>query len=104
MQQLFENLLNNAIKYNDKEKGEIHVNFTDKETHWQFEVADNGMGISKKYFEKIFQIFQALTNADDATGIGLSIVKKIVGLYGGEVWVTSELGKGSKFYFTLENT
>jgi len=60
------------------------------------------MGIEKKYFEKIFEIFQSLHISDQSTGIGLSIVKKIIDLYNGDIWLESELGKGSTFHFTIK--
>jgi len=104
MQQLFQNLIGNAIKYNDKEKGLIQVTCSETPTHWQFSIADNGPGIAKKNHERIFQIFQTLTSKDDAesTGVGLTIVKKIVELHGGEINVESELGNGTIFHFTLQ--
>lgn len=103
LQQLFQNLVDNAIKYNDKEKGEITIKAIEQHTHWQFSIADNGKGIDENYFEKIFKTFQKLDNTiDKSTGIGLSIVKKIIDLYEGKIWLTSELGKGSCFYFTLK--
>ena len=71
---------------------------------WKFSVADNGSGIDERHFEKIFKIFQALSPRDgvDSTGIGLSIVRKIAELNGGNAWVESEIGKGSTFFFTLQ--
>jgi len=99
--QLFQNLVSNAIKYNDKEKGIVIIDCEEKKDHWQFSIEDNGIGISDKYYKKIFEIFQSLEANEDSTGIGLSIVKKIVDMYGGEVWVTSKLNKGTTFYFTL---
>ena len=72
-------------------------------THWEFSVADNGPGIEEKYFEKIFNIFQTLSDKEttDSTGIGLSIVKKIVENNEGKVNLTSALGTGTTFYFTI---
>ncbi|MBD2165100.1 GHKL domain-containing protein [Calothrix membranacea FACHB-236] len=104
IKQIFQNLLSNAIKFIDKPEGKIIINCTEDNIYWQFSIVDNGLGIEEKYFTKIFQIFQKLSNDDnsDSTGIGLSLVKKIVELYGGTVWIESEVGQGSKFYFTLK--
>ena len=87
----------------DKPKGKIAITCQEKEICWEFCVADNGPGIEEKHFKKIFQIFQTLAPRDEieSTGVGLSLVKKIVELYGGKVWVESVVGKGSEFYFTL---
>ncbi|MFB9052770.1 ATP-binding protein [Formosa undariae] len=102
LQQLFQNLITNAITYNDKEKGRIEVGFEDKDKYWQFYIQDNGKGIDKIYFEKIFETFKKLENTPTSTGIGLSIVKKIVLLFEGEIWLESTVGKGTTFYFTLK--
>jgi two-component system sensor kinase FixL len=101
--QLFENLISNAIKYMDKPNGEIRISCKNQDDYWQFSVSDNGPGIEEKYFDKIFTIFQTLKSRDEfeSTGIGLTIVKKIVGMYGGKVWVESKIGVGSTFHFTL---
>ena len=101
--QVFQNLLSNAVKYMDKPEGQIKVGCVEQDGFWKFSIVDNGPGIDEKYFKKIFKIFQALSteNRVDSTGIGLSIVKKIVELNAGIVWVESELGKGSTFYFTV---
>ncbi|MDD3364638.1 MAG: PAS domain S-box protein [Syntrophomonas sp.] len=101
--QLFENLISNAIKYMDKPNGEIRISCQNQDDYWQFSVKDNGCGIEEKYFDKIFTIFQTLKSRDEfeSTGIGLTIVKKIVGMYGGKVWVESKIGLGSTFHFTL---
>ncbi len=103
IEQVFQNLLSNAMKFMDKPEGEVRARCVDEGTHWKFSVADNGPGIDEKYHEKIFQIFQTLTSRDEheSTGIGLSIVKKIVVLQGGEMWVESEIGAGTIFFFTL---
>ncbi len=100
--QLFQNLISNAIKYNDKEKGEITIDLKDRKTHYQFSVSDNGIGIDKKYYDKIFEVFQALNVSKQSTGVGLSIVKKIIDLYQGDIWLKSELGKGTTFFFTIK--
>ncbi len=102
MQQLFQNLISNAIKYNDKEKGLVEIDFQNKDKEYLFMVKDNGVGIKKEYHEKIFQMFQSLTDEKDSSGIGLSIVKKIVDSHGGTIWLESEEGKGTTFYFTLQ--
>ncbi len=101
--QVFQNLLSNAVKYMDKPNGQIKVGCVEQDGFWKFSVADNGPGIDQKYFKKIFKIFQTLSsqNRVDSTGIGLSIVKKIVELNAGVVWVESKLGKGSTFFFTF---
>jgi len=102
LQQLFQNLIGNAIAYNDKEKGTIEVGAVDKGDFWEFYIKDNGKGIEEVYFEKIFKTFEKLENNVESTGIGLSIVKKIVDLYGGKIWLTSKLNEGTTFYFTLK--
>ncbi len=102
LQQLFQNLITNAINYNDKEKGFIEVGFEDKDNFWEFYVKDNGKGINKTYFEKIFKTFQKLENNPKSTGIGLSIVKKIVDVFGGKIWLESTVEIGTTFYFTLK--
>ncbi len=102
IQQLFHNLISNAVSSMDKEKGVIHITAKEEKQHWQFAVEDNGKGIEDKYHQKIFEIFQRIDNATESTGIGLSIVQKIVNFYGGSVWLTSEKGKGTIFYFTLK--
>jgi len=102
LQELFRNLLKNAIKFNDNPKGEVTVGYEDKGDFWEFYVKDNGKGIEAKYFEKIFIAFQKLGENYKSTGIGLSIVKKIIDLYEGEIWLESIPTKGSTFYFTLK--
>jgi PAS domain S-box-containing protein len=101
--QVFQNLLSNAIKYMNKPQGQIKVRCVEEGEFWKFSVADNGPGIEEKHFEKIFQIFQTLSPRDDfeSTGIGLTITKKIVELYGGRIWVESKVSEGSTFFFTL---
>lgn len=101
--QVFQNLLSNAVKYIDKPDGQIKVSCLEQGGFLKFSIADNGPGIDEKYHKKIFKIFQTLTpqNRKDSTGIGLSIVQKIIELNAGIVWVESEPGKGSTFYFTL---
>jgi light-regulated signal transduction histidine kinase (bacteriophytochrome) len=101
--QVFQNLLSNAIKYMDKPKGQIKIGCVEEDCFWKFSVTDNGPGIEEKHFENIFKMFQALSVSEEfeGTGVGLTIAKKIVELYGGKIWVESKIGKGSTFFFTL---
>jgi signal transduction histidine kinase len=101
--QVFQNLLSNAIKYMDKPDGLIRVGCSEEGEFWKFSVADNGPGIEKQHWERIFKIFQTLAPRDEfeSTGIGLTVVKKIVELYNGKIWLDSELGKGTTFFFTF---
>ncbi len=101
--QVFQNLLSNAIKYMDKPQGQIRVGCVEEESCWKFSVTDNGPGIEEKYFERIFQMFQTLSPRDEveSTGVGLTVVKKIIEMYGGGIWVESVVGDGSTFFFTL---
>jgi PAS domain S-box-containing protein len=103
MLQLFQNLIFNAIKYNTSEQPLITVSANRQEDKWLFSVKDNGIGIAREHFEKIFVIFHRLHSDSEhsGTGIGLATCKRIVQLYGGKIWVESELGKGSVFFFTL---
>lgn len=101
LHQLFQNLLTNAVKYNNKPKGLIEIGYRELKDFHKFSVKDNGIGIKKDYHEKIFETFQKLENSQDSAGIGLSIVRKIVRSYKGTVWLESELGKGTTFFFTL---
>jgi signal transduction histidine kinase/HAMP domain-containing protein len=101
--QVFQNLISNAVKYMDKPQGIIRIGCFEQEQYWTFSVADNGPGIDQKYFGKIFEMFQTLARRDEleSTGIGLAVVKKIVELHGGTVWVESTVGEGTTFFFTL---
>lgn len=103
VQQVFQNLLSNAIQYLDKPVGEIAVGAEPVGREWHFHVRDNGPGIEERHRERIFQLFQTLQPRDrsESTGIGLSLVKKIVELYGGRVWLESTPGEGSTFSFSL---
>jgi|CXWL01.1.fsa_nt_gi PAS domain S-box-containing protein len=102
-QQLFQNLVSNAIKFIDKPVGRVIINVIQDESYWHFTVADNGPGIEFKYFDKIFELFQTLNRRDEveSTGIGLSLVKRIITLQGGKIWVESAVGEGTTFHFTL---
>jgi len=101
--QVFENLIGNAVKYMDKPYGQIRISCRNLGKFYQFSIQDNSCGIEARYFKKIFTIFQTLKPRDEfeSTGIGLTIVKKIVENYGGKVWVESTVGIGSTFHFTL---
>lgn len=103
IKQVFQNILSNAVKYIDKPKGEIKIGCVEDDSYWMFSITDNGHGIDEKYFKKIFHIFQALSPCDEteSTGIGLALVKKIIEMYGGKIWVESKVGLGSTFFFTL---
>lgn len=102
MEQVFSNLVSNAIKYNNNPHPEIIITATETHSECVFCVADNGPGIDPGYHQKIFVIFQTLQSRDsmENTGVGLAIVKKIVEENGGKIWIDSELGRGAKFYFT----
>lgn len=102
LQQLFQNLISNAVKFIDKEVGLIIIDFEDLKSHYKFIIKDNGIGIDKQFHDKIFKIFHALNKSKDSTGIGLSIVKKIVDLHEGQIWLESEPKVGTTFYFTLK--
>jgi signal transduction histidine kinase len=101
--QVFQNLLSNAVKYMNKPQGLIKVGCAEEGEFWKFSIADNGPGIEKKHWERIFKIFQTLAPRDEfeSTGIGLTVVKKIVELYGGKIWLESEYGQGTTFFFTF---
>jgi light-regulated signal transduction histidine kinase (bacteriophytochrome) len=121
MIQLFQNLISNAIKFRQEEAPRIHIaakrievtnlskanpdsqSLDSKCSSWMFSVQDNGIGMEPQYFERIFGIFQRLHSRRvyPGTGIGLAICKKIIERHGGSIWVESELGKGTTFFFTL---
>ncbi len=106
LRQLFQNLIANAIKYREKDKlVEVDILVKQDGDHWQFSIADNGIGIDPQFYSRIFDVFQRLHTRDQysGTGIGLAICKKIVARHGGRIWIESTSGKGSTFYFTLAN-
>ncbi|MGB0839542.1 MAG: sensor histidine kinase [Chitinophagales bacterium] len=98
--QILQNLVSNAIKYNNKDTIQIDIEGEMKPNGWILSVRDNGPGIDEKYHKKIFQIFQTLQKRDkyESTGVGLTVVKKIMDQYQGEVWIKSSKGKGATFY------
>jgi signal transduction histidine kinase len=102
IEQVFSNLITNAVKYNQNANPRIVIKSRELEDYYEFTVTDNGIGIQKEYFEKIFVIFHTLQEKDafESTGVGLAIVKKIIDDYKGTIRVQSELGKGSSFIFT----
>jgi light-regulated signal transduction histidine kinase (bacteriophytochrome) len=103
LQQIFQNLVGNAIKYRGAEAPRIYVSCQQQESKWVFSVRDNGIGIDPAYKERIFGIFKRLHTADQysGTGIGLAICKRIVERYGGSIWVESEAGEGATFFFAI---
>ncbi|MHA1669317.1 MAG: ATP-binding protein [Promethearchaeota archaeon] len=100
---LFQNLIDNAIKFRSEETPNIHIGIKEKKENWEFFVKDNGIGIDSKFFDKIFIIFQRLHTKKKykGTGIGLAICKKIVEYHNGKIWIKSEIGKGTTIYFTI---
>lgn len=101
--QLMLNLINNAMKFCNTTPS-IHISCSVAESFYTFSVSDNGIGIESQYFEKIFQVFKRLNAVDKypGTGIGLAICKRIVERHGGRIWLESEPGKGTTFFFTLK--
>ncbi|MGE5401827.1 MAG: ATP-binding protein [Ignavibacteriales bacterium] len=103
MIQLFQNLISNALKFHSDSKPEIMIKSEDKDREWFFSISDNGIGIDPQFYQRIFEIFQRLHDRTEysGTGIGLAICKKIIERHKGRIWVNSEAGKGTTFYFTL---
>ena len=99
---LFQNLLENAVKYRSVEPPRIRIRAQEGETSWTVSVEDTGIGIQRQHFDKIFRIFQRLhgPGEHEGTGIGLAIAARVVAAGGGRIWVTSEPGQGSTFHFT----
>jgi len=101
--QVLQNLIGNGVKFMDKPRGEIRIGCVEAGEYWQFRIMDNGPGIELDQRDRVFQIFQTLCPHEESsgTGIGLTVVKKIIETYGGRIWVESEIGSGSTFCFTI---
>ena len=102
---IFQNLVGNAIKYRESEPLRIQVGCVTRASEYQFSVSDNGIGIEAPYLDRIFNMFERVKDLSgpSGTGIGLSTCRNIVERYGGRMWVDSQPGKGSTFYFTIPN-
>lgn len=102
LEQVFSNLLNNAIEHIDKPEGHIEIDFKEGETDYEFSISDNGEGIEDRLQSQIFKIFNSFNSKKGNSGIGLSIVKKILNIYDCEICLTSKVGEGTTFYFNLK--
>ncbi|MEM6345469.1 MAG: ATP-binding protein [Bacteroidota bacterium] len=103
---LFTNLIQNGLKFNESETPIVRISATEENHHWRFEVSDNGIGISQEYHDQVFEIFRRLHLREqyEGTGIGLALCRKIAERHGGEIWMSSELGKGTKMYFRISKS
>lgn len=100
---MYRNLISNALSYSGKDPPEVHVGAKCVDGEWQFSVNDRGIGIDPDQQDRIFDVFQTVHTAEEGSisGIGLALCERIVERHGGEIWVESEPGEGTTFYFTL---
>jgi light-regulated signal transduction histidine kinase (bacteriophytochrome) len=101
LKKLFFHILDNAVKYNNKKAMYIEIGFKEQKHFWSFYIKDNGIGIEEKYFYKVFEAFQKLENNNKSTGLGLAVVKKIIDIYNGQIWIESTPDLGTTFCFNL---
>jgi PAS domain S-box-containing protein len=101
IQQLFQNIIGNAVNYIERDPGYVEIASEEYYDHYVISVKDNGVGIAKEHYEKVFNTFQSYTKSEHSTGLGLAIVKKIIDSYNGKIWIESELGEGSTFFVKL---
>ena len=101
IQQLFQNIIGNAVSYIERNPGYVEIASEEYDNHYVISVKDNGVGIAKEHYEKVFNTFQSYTKSEHSTGLGLAIVKKIIEAYNGQIWIESELGEGSTFFVKL---
>jgi light-regulated signal transduction histidine kinase (bacteriophytochrome) len=106
LQQIFQNLIGNAIKYRSNERPCISVKATRRNKEWLFAVKDNGIGIQEEHADQIFGVFKRLhpSGPHTGTGIGLAICERLVRRYGGSIWVESSPGRGATFFFTMPDS
>jgi signal transduction histidine kinase len=103
MIQLFQNLISNALKFQNGGSPSVHVSALPNGNDWRISIEDNGIGIAPEQSERVFQMFRRLHTREEypGNGMGLAISKKIVERHGGKIWFESELGKGATFFFTV---